>query len=64
MISTKQFTIFFLLVVVFLVAIMIATSLAWRCCATNTFGCSAGVPVSRSMLAREDPIFAEAFWAF
>jgi|SRR3954467_15666990 len=30
MISTKQFTIFFLLVVVFLVAIMIVTSLAWR----------------------------------
>ncbi|HEX7185572.1 MAG TPA: hypothetical protein VF756_27355 [Thermoanaerobaculia bacterium] len=30
MVSTKQFTIFFLLVVVFLVAIMIVTSLAWR----------------------------------
>lgn len=30
MISTKQFTIFFLLVVVFLVAIMIVTSLVWR----------------------------------
>ena len=30
MINTKQFTIFFLLVVVFLVAIMIVTSLAWR----------------------------------
>ena len=30
MISTKQFTIFFLLVVVFLVAIMIVTSFAWR----------------------------------
>ena len=30
MIGTKQFTIFFLLVVVFLVAIMIVTSLAWR----------------------------------
>ena len=30
MISTKQFTIFFLLVVVFLVAIMTVTSLAWR----------------------------------
>ena len=30
MINTKQFTIFFLLVVVFLVAIMIVSSLAWR----------------------------------
>jgi len=30
MVSTKQFTIFFLLVVVFLVAIMIVTSLVWR----------------------------------
>ena len=30
MVNTKQFTIFFLLVVVFLVAIMIVTSLAWR----------------------------------
>ena len=30
MVSTKQFTIFFLLVVVFLVAIMIVSSLAWR----------------------------------
>lgn len=30
LISTKQFTIFFLLVVVFLVAIMTVTSLAWR----------------------------------
>jgi|1186.fasta_scaffold706704_1 hypothetical protein len=30
MVSTKQFTIFFLLVVVFLVAIMIVTSFAWR----------------------------------
>lgn len=30
MISTKQFTIFFLLVVVFLAAISIVTSLAWR----------------------------------
>jgi glucan phosphoethanolaminetransferase (alkaline phosphatase superfamily) len=30
MFSTKQFTIFFLLVVVFLVAIMTVTSLAWR----------------------------------
>ncbi len=30
MVSTKQFTIFFLLVVVFLVAIMIVTSLAWK----------------------------------
>ena len=30
MINTKQFTIFFLLVVIFLVAIMIVTSLAWR----------------------------------
>ncbi len=30
MVSTKQFTIFFLLVIVFLVAIMIVTSLAWR----------------------------------
>jgi hypothetical protein len=29
-VSTKQFTIFFLLVVVFLVAIMIVTSFAWR----------------------------------
>jgi hypothetical protein len=29
-VSTKQFTIFFLLVVVFLVAIMIVSSLAWR----------------------------------
>jgi hypothetical protein len=30
MVSTKQFTIFFLLVVVFLVAIMIVSSFAWR----------------------------------
>lgn len=30
MISTKQFTIFFLLVVIFLAAISIVTSLAWR----------------------------------
>lgn len=30
MVSTKQFTILFLLVVVFLVAIMIVSSLAWR----------------------------------
>lgn len=30
MLGTKQFTIFFLLVVVFLVAIMTVTSLAWR----------------------------------
>lgn len=30
MINTKQFTIFFLLVVVFLVAIMIVTAFAWR----------------------------------
>ncbi len=30
MISTKQFTIFFLLVVIFLAAISITTSLAWR----------------------------------
>lgn len=30
MVSTKQFTIFFLLVVVFLAAISIVTSLAWR----------------------------------
>ena len=30
MVNTKQFTIFFLLVVVFLVAIMIVTAFAWR----------------------------------
>jgi len=60
MVSTKQFTIFFLLVVVFLVAIMIVTSLAWRESSTtyDTTSIRASllsiVKISSSTIARQE----------
>jgi len=60
MVSTKQFTIFFLLVVVFLVAIMIVTSLAWRESSTtyNTVSIKAHllsiVRLSATLIAKQE----------